>query len=69
MDVARSDLRRVAACKRQMDESRAALRAAIRDAVNSGETYRDVARMAGLSHQRVAQIVHEDDGDGPNGQT
>lgn len=55
--VARADLRRVAKARRLLDEALDERDAAIRDAVASGETYRDVARMAGLSHQRVAQIV------------
>jgi alkylated DNA nucleotide flippase Atl1 len=50
----------VARAKRQLEEARAELHAAIKAAVASGETYRDVARMAGLSHQRVSQIVKEE---------
>ena len=33
--------------------------AAIRDAYESGETFRDIAAWAGLSHQRIHQIVRE----------
>jgi DNA invertase Pin-like site-specific DNA recombinase len=32
---------------------------AIRDAVEAGGSYREVARAAGLSHSRVQQIVNE----------
>ena len=57
--MAQSDLRRVERCREQLEESRRQLKRAIKDAVASGETYRDVAERAGLSHQRVAQIVNE----------
>ena len=55
--MARVDLRRVARARRQLEQAIKERDDAIRAAVASGETYRDVARMAGLSHQRVAQIV------------
>jgi DNA-directed RNA polymerase specialized sigma24 family protein len=61
--MARADMRRVSAARRQLRQTRDEFKAAIRAAVASGETYRDVARMAGISHQRVHQIVHEEDGD------
>jgi hypothetical protein len=61
-DVARADMRRVAQAKRDLERCRAAFVDAIKDAVASGETYRDVARMAGISHQRVGQIVKDGDG-------
>lgn len=32
---------------------------AIVEAVESGESYRDVGAVAGLSHQRIGQIVKE----------
>lgn len=57
--MAQADLRRVERCRRQVDHSRSDLHRAIKEAVASGETYRDVAKAAGLSHQRVAQIVKE----------
>lgn len=56
--MARSDMRRVAQARRNRETAQAEFEASIKAAVASGETYRDVARMAGLSHQRVAQIVH-----------
>lgn len=58
-DMAQTDLRRVERCKAQLDNAREQWRRAILDAVASGETYKDVARHAGISHQRVGQIVNE----------
>ena len=55
--MAQADLRRVERCRHQLEEARANLNQAIKDAVASGETYRDAAKLAGLSHQRIAQIV------------
>jgi DNA-binding NarL/FixJ family response regulator len=57
LGMARTDLRRVARARKELDKALAERRASILAAVASGETYRDVARMAGISHQRVAQIV------------
>jgi len=57
--MAQVDLRRVERCRERMDEARAEWKRAIRDAVASGETYKDVARRAGVSHQRVGQIINE----------
>jgi hypothetical protein len=39
-------------------DAKAARDAAIREASASGMTYRAIAEIAGLSHQRIAQIVH-----------
>lgn len=58
--MARVDLRRVAKARRQLENAVKERDDAIRAAVASGETYRDVARMAGVSYQRVAQIVARD---------
>lgn len=58
--VAQSDLRRVARCRDQVDAAVKEWRDAIVAAVASGETTRDVAERAGVSHQRVSQIVRED---------
>jgi len=55
--MARHDLDRVAACSKKLEEAREDRDAAIRVAWASGETYRDIAQAAHLSHQRVAQIV------------
>jgi catalase (peroxidase I) len=60
-EMARADMRRIAQCKRELETSRLAFLEAIKAAVASGETYRDVGRMAGLSHQRIHQIVTEED--------
>lgn len=57
--MAQADLRRVERCRAALNEAREGLHQAIRDAVASGETYRDVAERAGMSHQRVAQIVKD----------
>lgn len=57
--MAQTDLRRVERCKAQLDHAREMWRLSILDAVASGETYKDVARHAGISHQRVGQIVNE----------
>lgn len=57
--MAKADLRRVErACKRVID-AREELHAAIVAAAASGETYRDIAEAAGMSHQRVGQIVKQ----------
>ena len=55
--MARYHLDRVAACRRKLEEIHEARDEAIRIAWASGETYRDIAKAAGLSHQRIAQIV------------
>lgn len=57
--MAQVDLRRVERCREHLERARDELQQAIRDAVASGETYRDVAERAKMSHQRVAQIVTE----------
>lgn len=57
--MARIHLRRVAACRRELDKVRVALHEAIVAAVDSGEAQADVARFAGLSQQRVSQIVQD----------
>lgn len=48
---------RFAAARTRADECRAVLYRAIREAAAQGETMRAIAKAAGLSHQRVAQIV------------
>lgn len=59
MGMARADLRRVERAAGRARESRAELVEAILAAAASGETYRDIAEAAGMSHQRVGQIVKE----------
>lgn len=56
-DVAQSDLRRVRRCLERLEEARADFEASILAAYVSGESYRDIAEWAKLSHQRIAQIV------------
>lgn len=55
--MARADLDRVEKARKQLVDAQDRLHEAIIAAVKSGETYRDVGARAGLSHQRVAQIV------------
>jgi predicted transcriptional regulator len=50
-------LNAVAQAKAKRTDAEAKLVAAIVDASESGYTYRVIAKAAGLSHQRVAQIV------------
>ena len=57
--VARADLRRVGKAAKALRAARAEFNAAIRAASASGETYRDIAEVAGISHQRVGVIVNE----------
>jgi predicted transcriptional regulator len=53
------DLDRVNRAANAAVRSRAELHAAIVAAHENGETYRRIAEAAGLSYQRVAQIVRE----------
>ncbi len=57
--VAQRHLREVERLARKAAEARAAFVAAILAAHNSGETYSDIARAAGVTRQRIAQIVAE----------
>ena len=57
--MAKSDLRRVEECRRAWEAAREKFEVSILRAVESGETYRDVAESAELSYQRIAQIVQE----------
>jgi hypothetical protein len=59
MTVARRDLLRVERAARDSDRAREALRDAILKAREAGETYDDIGRSAGLSRQRVSQVVNE----------
>ena len=59
VSVARADLRRVQRAAQRVRECRDELEASIVAASASGETYRDIAVAAGMSHQRVGQIVKE----------
>jgi DNA-directed RNA polymerase specialized sigma24 family protein len=53
------DLRRVRSAARRAARAHAELRRAILAAHEAGESYRDIAEYADLSHQRVHQIVAE----------
>ena len=55
--MAMHHLRRVAACRRKIQEAMRDRDEAIREAYASGETQRDIAKYAGITHQRVQQIV------------
>jgi transcriptional regulator with XRE-family HTH domain len=55
--MAKADLRRVERCRQELDKSREDFLESIVRARESGETLRDIAVAAGISHQRVAQIV------------
>jgi len=57
--VAQRDLRRVERAARKMDLARDELRQAIVQARSAGETFDDIGRAAGLSRQRVQQIVRD----------
>lgn len=59
MPVAKSDLRRVVRCADRLERDRIELLAAIIQARDSGESLRDIAEAAGLSHQRIHQLIHE----------
>lgn len=61
--MAQADLRRVQRAAARVTDAREELIAAIFAAVSSGETYRDIARAAGMSHQRVGQIVKQPKGE------
>jgi DNA-directed RNA polymerase sigma subunit (sigma70/sigma32) len=69
--MAQRDLRRVAAAARKLErvnaKARAELRAAILQAREAGETFRDIGNAAGLSHVRVQQIVREGEKGGERG--
>lgn len=57
--MAQADLRRVRKAAEKIRSANEECRAAIVAARASGETLRDIAEAAGLSHQRVHQILSE----------
>ncbi len=59
MPMAKRDLLRVERAAREVDRKREALRDAIKKAHEAGETYEDIGRAAGLSRQRISQVVNE----------
>lgn len=60
--MARVDLRRVERAANRRDAAQAELYSAIRDAYGSGETLRDIAKAARMSHQGVHKIVTQRSG-------
>lgn len=58
-EMAGRDLKRVTRLARRFDEVRDELREAILTARDSGETLEAIGRAAGLSRQRVSQILSE----------
>ena len=62
------DLRRVQARARAVERAERELHAAILQAVEAGESYRDIAPYAGLSFSRIYQIVRDaKEKDAPDG--
>jgi len=59
LGMAQADLRRIERASERLERSREELLVAILNARDSGESFRDIARAAGMSHQRVHQIVRE----------
>ncbi len=57
--MAQADLRRVERAARKIARDREELRVAILLARDAGETFEDIGSAAGLSRQRVQQIVSE----------
>jgi hypothetical protein len=55
--MARADLDRVRRAAQRLAEARNEMEAAIRAARDSGETYQDIADVAGLSRQRIQQMI------------
>jgi DNA-directed RNA polymerase specialized sigma24 family protein len=60
--MAQTDLRRVERAARKSTAAREELRQAILLARASGETFADIAAVAGVTPQRVQQIVKEANG-------
>lgn len=58
-DMAQADLRRVERAALKATAAREELRVAMELAREAGETMVDIARSAGLSRQRVSQILSE----------
>jgi len=57
--MAQRHLRRVQTCVRQLERARVNLRDAIMAAHRSGESTRDIAPWAGLSHSKVYELLKE----------
>lgn len=67
--MAQSDLRRVGRAAEKLDQAQVELRAAILNAKETGESYRDIATWANVTHQRIFQIVQEEEAKRPNRST
>jgi hypothetical protein len=59
MSMARRDLDMVELKAQRLETARVELILAILKARESGETYRDIGKAAGLSHARIVQLVQE----------
>lgn len=57
--MAERDLKEVRRCTDKVEQARARLREAILKAHRSGESLRGIAPYAGMSHQRVAELLKE----------
>jgi DNA-binding protein H-NS len=55
--MAQADLRKVERARERRDQAERELEQAIVAAWESGESYRDIAKRAGLTFQRIGQIV------------
>ena len=58
-EMAKADLRRVERAARSLQQSRDEFLAAILAARASGETLRDIAEAAGVSHQWISQLANK----------
>lgn len=56
--VAQSDLKRVTLCAQRQTEARGNLIDAMRVAKDSGETYEDIGKAAGMTRQSVYQLLN-----------
>jgi hypothetical protein len=60
MGMARKHLDAVRKATVAVERARQQLRMAIWEAVQSGESYRDIGEQAGISHVRVGELYHEE---------
>lgn len=58
MAMAQAHLRAITRAVETLERDREKLRAAIVAAYESGESIRDIAKVAHMSHQRVHQLIH-----------
>jgi hypothetical protein len=57
--MTQADLRRIERAKQRLDDAREEMFVSLLIARESGESLRDIAKAAGMSHQRVHQILRE----------